>query len=343
MTGKRAFVLVGVLLSATPFTSPVHAEGTGHAEGTAKLVIANPIFDFGTVREGTPVEADFRLRNDGPGELDIKRLQPACGCTAAVVDAQTLAAGAETTLHVKFDTSGFAGEKVKTVRLITNEPEQTRSVVTLKGTVKPDVTVDPVRVFFGDVIRGAAPSREVQIAFDPRENAAITSVSSRSEKITVESSPLADGRSGQRLTVTLSPDVPTGVFRGRVLVRTTSKQTPVVNINVLANILGPIQASPREVSFGLLEAPLAKPITEQVQLRTTGSESVLVTGVESDNDFVHAVLKPVEVGKSYDLSVTLAEGASGIVRARLKVRTNLSDAAQEFEVPVYAIIAKKGE
>lgn len=310
-----------------------------------KLTIVAPTFDFGTVAEGEVVETSFSIRNDGDAPLEIKRVQPACGCTGAVLDATTLPPGAASTLRVTFNTTGFAGEKVKTVRLLTNEAEQSKSVVSLRGTVQPEVIVEPQRLYFGEIRRGAVAPRSVNILFPRDSGISVTGAGSRSEKISVALADVSAGdKVGKELRVSLADDIPIGIFRGRVVVRTTSKRIPVVNVNVVANVIGDIILTPTEVSYGLLEAPLKAPLERTVQLAVSGLERVLVTAVESDNDSVSATLRTVEEGRRYDVLVVLREGANGVVRARLRLTTDHPDPAQKtLELPVYAIVTKKGE
>ena len=60
---------------------------------------------------------------NGDAPLKIEHIHTACGCTAAVLDSDTILPQQKTELRVTFDTTGFQGAKVKTVRVYTNDPK----------------------------------------------------------------------------------------------------------------------------------------------------------------------------------------------------------------------------
>ena len=85
--------------------------------GQPKLDVQPKFFEFGKAEEGTIVEAKFHLTNVGDAPLDIQRVVPACGCTVAAFEKKSFAPGESYDLTVKFDTRGFFGPKIKSLRL----------------------------------------------------------------------------------------------------------------------------------------------------------------------------------------------------------------------------------
>jgi len=82
-------------------------------------------FDFGTVPAGEPTEQEFVVTNIGTGEVVIEGASASCGCTAAVVDDSTLAAGESTIVRVAYDprVNQEQGRFVqKQVRIRSNDP-----------------------------------------------------------------------------------------------------------------------------------------------------------------------------------------------------------------------------
>ncbi len=59
-----------------------------------ELVIEEPVFDFGTVEQGTSVEHTFRVRNTGRAELRIDHVKTSCGCLAGLASAPDIPRGA---------------------------------------------------------------------------------------------------------------------------------------------------------------------------------------------------------------------------------------------------------
>lgn len=86
------------------------------------LLVEQTKFNFGTVKAGTDVKHSFVLQNTGHRNLMIRKIQPSCGCTAAVPGQRVIAPEASTTLEVVFRTAGRNGRQQKSILLFTNDP-----------------------------------------------------------------------------------------------------------------------------------------------------------------------------------------------------------------------------
>lgn len=282
------------------------------------VVIAESAYDFGTVKSGSPVEHRFLLQNTGKGALKILKMHTSCGCTAAVLDSDTVAPGATTFVKATFDTTGFQGPKMKTVRLYTNDPKQASFTLTLQGTVEPDVQVSALRLGFGDVVRGQSPQQEFTATVDPASPIKIVEVVTRSPYLVVKSQDIAvNGRPGKKVQVTLRPDAPIGAFRERVSLKTSSTDNPVVNVPVLAMIQGDIELEPSIVSFGVLGGPLKTPLYRDVVVRSRTGKPVNIESVDSDNSSLSARI--LRDGGKTVIRVTVGTDVQGAFRARLSI------------------------
>lgn len=302
------------------------------------LAVAGPVYDFGTVPQGEPVKHDFLIRNTGESELIIRKILPACGCTAAVVASDRISAGEQTKVKVQFDTSGFRGYKVKTVRLYTNDPKQTSSVLTLQGTVTPEIELQPQRLNFGTIRKGMSPSDEVTVRSSV-DGFAVTSVKARSEELIVEKEELPSD--GVRLKISLKDTVPVGIFRSRIAVRTNNPNTPVVNIPVFAKVRGDLALSSSSVSYGLLEGPLQQSVRKEVYVTNSSDQAIRILSVKSDHPNVSAEVAELEPGKKYAIRVLLEGKDAGAVRAKVRITTDHTDPEQQkLVLPVYAIVTR---
>ena len=335
MSGRPNNVIRLVLSAAMVLcASLAHA-----ADSEPTLVVGQPLFDFGTVAQGQPVKHDFIIKNTGTSELQVRKILPACGCTAAVVASDRISPGESTRIKVQFDTAGFQGYKVKTIRLYTNDPKQTSTVLTMQGTIRPEIALDPLRLNFGVVRRGSSPSDEVEVSSEV-PGFAVTAIRPRSEEIEVEDQPLANGK-GVRFTVRLKDSIPVGIFRSRVAVMTNNKQTPVVNLPIFAKIRGDLALSQSSGSFGLLDGPLQGAQSQEVVLTNTSSEPIGILSVKSDHPNVTAEVNELEPGRKFKVRVVLGGKDVGAVRAKVRIDTNHKDPDQRLLVlPVYAIVTR---
>lgn len=344
-----AALALAVATAGTNFlgSETVALAAEGGADGAApqsggpapRVIVPHLAYDFGKVPSGTPVEHTFTLRNGGAAPLRVERIHAACGCTAAMIDSNVIAPGEEAKIKTTFDTTGFQGAKMKTVRVFTNDPRQSSFVLSLKGYVQSEVELQPVRLFFGDVMRGQSPSLAADIAVAAGADAKVIDVSSKSPYVDAR----LDDSGKPRVVATIRPNAPVGVLRERIVIRTTSPQAPVLNLPVFARIQGDLQLLPSTVSFGLVEGPLTSPLTEEVRLLNRSAQPMKVISVRSDNELVAAEAVPGRDGKGSIIRVTLRQGLFGAFRAKILITTDNPDADQrELTLPVYGIVSRKG-
>ena len=334
-------VFAAAALFGAPSAGPLIAEA---ADGSPKITVDNSVFDFGAIAQGAPVEHLFTINNAGSDPLKIERLNPSCGCTAASLSAQIIDPGNSATIRTVFDTTGFQGYKVKTVRVYSNDPQQPSIVLTLKGSVIPDVVVDPPRIFFGNVKKGSAASITVTVAGSEQNTVKILDVDSRSSDLVLKvEDTKTDHGSGKKITVNLKEDLPVGTIRSRIAVKTSSEKNPVVQIPIFAKIVGEVQMVPADVSFGLIEGPLSLDAIQRVALESSAGHPVRILSAESDNPAVAVDANSPEDGSKNELLVRLKQGTSGMIRALVTVVTDHPDPTQnKLTLPVYAIVTKKG-
>ncbi|MFH0725296.1 MAG: DUF1573 domain-containing protein [Pseudomonadota bacterium] len=100
-----------------------------------EIKIPDPIYEFPTIFEGKDVVHDFVVRNTGGSPLLIKEVETTCGCTTAFFTRQ-IDPGAEGTVSIRVKTDGYGGRTIsKAATLVTNDPANGRSSVTMKGHV----------------------------------------------------------------------------------------------------------------------------------------------------------------------------------------------------------------
>jgi len=101
----------------------------------ATLVIDNPEFNFGTIKQGEKVEHEFIIKNSGHTNLMIRSVKASCGCTAVQPEKNLILPGESTKMKVIFNSAGKMGTQNKTVTVITNDPKNSKAIFWVKGTV----------------------------------------------------------------------------------------------------------------------------------------------------------------------------------------------------------------
>lgn len=199
-----------------------------------KAVLPQAQFDFGEVRLGDPVHHRFVIQNGGRLPLTVETARSECACTTTVQPGGTIAAGDAGWVDMSFDTTGAAGDRLRTVTLETNDPTQPEIVVSLRGTVRPDVSLSPDHVFFGRVPRGVSRTRIVEVDTEPEVS--ILRVRKDSTRFELRVENREPPETGLRIHVTLRPQRRSGPFDDVLEVTTSSERQATIAVPVLGYV-----------------------------------------------------------------------------------------------------------
>jgi hypothetical protein len=301
-----------------------------------KIQVENPVYDFGTALEGTPVNHTFKIKNVGKGELLIRGVKTSCGCTAAAPSRRKLGPGEEAAIAVKFDTRFQKGRQMRTITAYTNDPERPEASMTIQGIVKQLAAAIPAQVGFGKVRQGTEVTKQVVIAdLTGRKGFTVSSVSNSNSAIKVTKEKRRDGKAGALLEVSLLKTMPVGQFDDTIKVATN--RAPI-EIDVFGTVTGDLSVDPPQVSFGIVARGAGA--VRIIRLTNQGARPVKVTGVTSNNVAVTASAQPLTEGKEYKVTVELHRGTpDGQVRGELRIATD-DPKQRTLEVPFYGIVGQ---
>jgi hypothetical protein len=317
--------------------SSTYAEVSG-----PKLELLESEFDFGVISQGDKVAHEFNFKNTGSSDLIISRIVPSCGCTASSLSADNIKPGEQGTIKVEFDSSGFNGAKIKTVRIFTNDPSDPTALVTFKADVQSEIIVSPERLFFGDVTKNTEQSRQLTISVRPGSKATIENVSSFSPAVSLDF--LERNSNLYKVKVTLKPQTELGEIRTRIVVHVKSKVAQAINIPVFAAIKREVVAKPSTLSFGLIEQfGLAKskiPISKLVNLESRDGQPTEILELVSSSDSLQAsIVRAAKKGQSDSILVNLfPERLKTDLKASIEIKTAGGD-QDPLVLNVYAVLA----
>ena len=99
-----------------------------------KLSIPSLEHSFGSLKAGTPLTYSFQIKNEGKVDLEIKNVNPSCGCTTSKYD-KVIAPGKVGTVTLAVEkTESYKGEVTKTASVTTNDPNHQTFTLTLRAT-----------------------------------------------------------------------------------------------------------------------------------------------------------------------------------------------------------------
>lgn len=296
-------------------------------------------FSFGVVSEGTKVTHEFILENKGDADLIIQKIVPSCGCTAATLTSNTIKPKESEKVSVSFDTSGFKGDKTRTVELLTNDPEHQQLTITMKGAILPGATVSPVRLDFGEISPGsgdAAWKKDLEIKVTSGSEHTISTVSSPSKFITLQEVSSSPDRKHLQYMVSLDKAAPKGEIRDRVIIELSGTHASNINVPILGFLKGDMRVSPGTVSFGVVNPNSV--LERTVKIENKSDTPVQILKAESDSDALKLDVLPGENKKKFVLRiVALPSKIHNDLRATVKITTDHPD-EKELLLNVYAAV-----
>ncbi|HSL90026.1 MAG TPA: DUF1573 domain-containing protein [Ignavibacteriaceae bacterium] len=101
-----------------------------------KIQFNNSQYNFGKVKEGQVYQHTFTFSNTGSRSLNIKDVKSSCGCAVASISQKELMPGESATLKVELDTAKRKGRMSRTLTVISNDPENPNTILTLYAEVE---------------------------------------------------------------------------------------------------------------------------------------------------------------------------------------------------------------
>jgi hypothetical protein len=244
---------------------------------------------------------------------------------------------------VELDTADFSGDKLKLVRIFTNDAENPAAAVTLKGSIEAKVLVEPNRIFFGEIVRAEAGQWEQRLATirtQPGSGVQIEGIESLSPS--VEAKIIEKKADSIQIGVRLSAGVPFGELRERIIVHLRdAKGAYSINVPVYAVVKGTLKLSPATVSFGIIEGK--EKIERSVKLDNLGTKMLSIPSIVSSDPALEVQVKEIEPGKKFVLKLNVDPAkVKKDLRATVQVKSQMSG-EPDIVLNVFGILAPKAE
>ena len=303
-----------------------------------RVHVAEPVFDFGQVEQGDQVTHAFRFTNQGNRDLRVQSVKTSCGCTAAVIAADTIPPGMEGSIQATFDTKRFAGQKAKDIRVHTNDPLSPVTTLTLQGEITTEVQVQPAQVYLGRLQRGSPITRTVTVLYDQNKTFEITHITNTHPAISVQAEDArVEGKKGKALQVSVSKTAQRGPLNDTITITTTSPKKPSISIPVVGSIEGEVVVLPSQVSFGVVRQGVGE--TRTVRIKNRSAQPLSIGQVRSSLASVVPELTEVTPGKEFELRLHISgDTEPGRIRGNIEVLTDHPEEKQ-LTIPLFGIVA----
>lgn len=250
----RVRVRIGWAIVAAWIVAVGAGSGAARAQDWVDQVFPNRNHNFGTVARYSKVRHAFPVVNSTDREVRIEDVRSKCGCTDIRLGAKVIPPGTRTVIEATLDTSKFEGYKASGLTLVLSAPTATEVDLNFTCFIRGDVLVEPGNFDFGAVGRGTEPSKTIQMSYRGRRSDwAVVKMETNRDGVVArltETKRSPEGGVEYRLVATLSPDLPVGMYKDEVLLRTNDPETPTIPITVTAEVRASLAASPSILNLG---------------------------------------------------------------------------------------------
>lgn len=332
------FVLLSVLISCQ---SSLYAENKDlKSIDGPRIYIPQKLKDFGDVNQGAVIEQEFEIQNQGSKDLIIRSLNPACGCTAAVINDPVIKPGNKSQIRLSFNTLGFRGNKEKVLRVYSNDPLNSSEVISIKANILQDIKVEPDLLELGEVLRREGFKRKLSVSSPTNAVFKISELIPKSSFISANIVGAENKTAAYEVNVFSEGKLPLGNTRTRLVIKTDSKETPTIIVPISFYVVGDLLASPKAVNFGFISKSSSNDGALSRVVRISKSSESLNTRVEyleKSNREIDADLSEDATGQYVTLHLNSL--ANGIIRGTLRLYTD-SEIEDErlLEVPYFAVV-----
>ena len=295
--------------------------------------------DFGRVKQGTLVSEVFLIRNVGKAALLIEKVDFSLPGIKIRVK-QQIEPGETAEARVEWDTSHYIQQTEGQAALYLNDPEQSKVVLTLKGTVYAPIDILPRPAVYLSQFRQENKTRSVSIVNNQAHQVAITRLEPRGEHFHAGLETVDKGKS-YKLNVGVPPDTPVGRYRELVVLHTDDPEHPRIPIEVNVLVKPDIFITPDQVDFGQLtlaqikNKPEVLDLIKQTLLIKRRDGEMTITSVTTDLPFLEVTHEPGGRAQAFRLDVGLDPDqlGPGLFKGSVKLKTD-DPKFPELTIPV---------
>jgi len=290
--------------------------------------------DFGDVMQGEKLTHDFVVENSGTGDLVIRKISASCGCTAGIAESAILKPGDQTKIKVSFNTAGFIGEKLKTVRAYSNDAANSSQVLMVRANVLPEITTDPDRIDLNEIVVGQGAKVQVSLRRHAGVEVGVKEVFSKNEFITASYVKQTD-----KIKLEIDPKTPIGKVRSRFTIKSDSERSPVINVPVNFEVVGNLKIEPDSLNFGRVlksAGRLSKTFKVISRDRTKEFE---IEYVKSDNKRVRVSELPKDSTGAIAVQVDLFPESVEVIRGLITLKARGEES--EYKISFFGYVDER--
>ena len=216
-----------------------------------KAELAETVYDFGTMEQGTTMSHKFIVRNVGELPLKLEVESTTCKCTVGDLDKNELPANDETEVLLEWVAKTGPGPFRHGAVLSTNDPLLSRVELTVEGKIVESTATSPSELFFGTVSTNESATAKIYLMTFVDQQPGITHYELGDEELAkqfqVEITPVErdelpspDAVAGLKVTATFQAENTVGPFRDWLTLTTNLEKAEKISIPVVGRVIGDV-------------------------------------------------------------------------------------------------------
>ena len=330
-----------VARAGTPDFATVGQSLASHAEASEgpKAVFPEARLEFGEVISGAIVERDFIVKNEGSRPLLIQKVSMTTPLLVTRMPRE-VAPGTEGTIHFKLDTANLAGKFEGAILVFLNDPGLPQASLSFAGRIVPAIELSPMAAFFVAGPRGRGGRATIEIVNHDLEPLRIEKIDHLTERFTTELETLELGKR-YRLILTLKARGPGGKARDTILIETSNKRLPVLEVDANTYLYERVHTFPDVVDFGTYPVRDAGRAELTLMIYREGGSDFQVK-LSTDVPALSLRCERGPTGDRYQTKITLASEKirAGPISGSIFIDTNDPEFPR-VTVPVFGQIVKR--
>ena len=261
--------------------------------------------NFGNIWAGDSVKHAFEVTNTSERVMEIRGVNPTCGCTTASKWEKEVQPGQVWKLDVTFTTTGRQGKVNKSITVMTDDPDRPRIELVLKGEIRTRFEVSPSQtISLGALQSGSMIKRTLSITNKLPEPVVFTLGKADSNVLKTQ---LREVEKGKRyeLDVETVPPLSEATSFDSIVLQTDLKEQPELAIPVSGRVQARVALAPKVIAVC---SPALQDTYRNVQLRLTDGAKASITGVESSAAAINTAINPPTTTQPQHIRVSIPKG-----------------------------------
>ena len=284
-----------------------------------------PTFDFGSRDTSETVDHTFVLKNTGTADLEIRRVQPACGCTTAELEKKLVLPGESSRISAKLSLAGRTGELQKPILIESNDPTNPAFQLVMKGVVGADFEIYPSTMVLRKASPEAAATASVIVKSLKNEKFEIIDAKSESGKLKVRWDKFPNENAFQ-ITANFEEQFQPGQYGDKIIVETNHPTKKQLEISVIVIVPSPIVVAPMKI---VLDPKSQAPVSRTIILKNPSKDSLTIDKIETPDP---AITSRTEIMGDFGVKLTLGDITPSPSLIGQSVRILLAS-GQEVRIP----------